>query len=346
MCSGRRQRIFPEVSTPGNSPGERGLLGRLVSAITLPRKISLTLLPSNRTGSRGNQGTAVCRTSRNCSPPGFSLQKGLQRSGPPGVLVTINCEARHGLDRLNQLPPIPDVDYGDMDGLPRMPTQGSCVAGLDFQDFPFAGECLHRRDDSWESAAPYQACREFSFFPSGLGPSPVRNGRCVKEVLRAAPKVCPSLRVIGFVGDLGMVEKGGPREQLPALCPYWLASAPVTMPRWADDGGRASRSPGLGLWRTPAQLKSKSIRQNGRKGRRCAWGILALEPSPRVSARSILSAVSYRNFLQCPAPGNFCRPRSGWNVVNDSGVTDKWHAGVKKTRTDRRRRPKSAATVH
>ena len=44
--------------------------------------------------------------------------------------------------------------------------------------------------------------------------------------------------------------------------------------------------------------------------------------SATVSARALLSAVSYQNFLRWVVPGGFRLPGSGWNARNETGVME------------------------
>ena len=50
--------------------------------------------------------------------------------------------------------------------------------------------------------------------PSGLGPSSGRNGRRKNEFLRASKSARPSLRAVGVVRDLGLIEVSGDLTQL------------------------------------------------------------------------------------------------------------------------------------
>ena len=53
----------------------------------------------------------------------------------------------------------------------------------------------------------------YLFPPSGLRPSRGWNDCCVKEILRIAPLRIPSLQIIDFAGDLGLVESARPHEE-------------------------------------------------------------------------------------------------------------------------------------
>ena len=55
----------------------------------------------------------------------------------------------------------------------------------------------------------------------------------------------------------------------------------------------------------------------------------SLRAGSSLSARQVLNAVSFLNFLQCVVPGGFSRHRSGWNLVNACSLMDKWRAGAR-----------------
>ena len=46
--------------------------------------------------------------------------------------------------------------------------------------------------------------------------------------------------------------------------------------------------------------------------------------------------MSYLNFPQWEVPGGFCRLRTGWNVVNKTGVMELWRKGKKRAEAEAR----------
>ena len=58
--------------------------------------------------------------------------------------------------------------------------------------------------------------------------------------------------------------------------------------------------------------------------------IMGLRSGSLLSARTALAAASFLKFFQWDAPGCSSDLLSSWEIVNDSGVMDKWSAGVRK----------------
>ena len=58
--------------------------------------------------------------------------------------------------------------------------------------------------------------------------------------------------------------------------------------------------------------------------------VLRLQARSSLSARVVLSTVSFPNFSQWIFFGGLCHIHNGWDTVSASGVLDKWLAGAKR----------------
>ena len=68
---------------------------------------------------------------------------------------------------------------------------------------------------------------------------------------------------------------------------------------------------------------------DGKRSMGQKWRIraMALETAAKVSARGAIQTVSFLDFARRLAPGGLCHLRRVWNLVNGSGVMEKWPQG-------------------
>ena len=88
------------------------------------------------------------------------------------------------------------------------------------------------------------------------------------------------------------------------------------------------RIPLLGSFATTSQMRVEMEESKRRKGQEQCGHTMELDPGGALLARTVLTAVSCLNFAKRLVPAiGFPHLRSGWEIFNASGVTEKWRAG-------------------
>ena len=155
----------------------------------------------------------------------------------------------------------------------------------------------------------------YLFFPSRLRPSPGRNDKCVKEVLRIAARARPSLRAIDFVDDLRFAEKGAKRELLFAGLAQPMFPLARLGVRYHAKGGNRRRpcrsTQGIGFSVDANSMEVKGGPSEQKRGTSLREAIMGLETLAHMSARMLLALVSRLGFLHWVVPGGSCHLRGG-----------------------------------
>ena len=146
----------------------------------------------------------------------------------------------------------------------------------------------------------------------------------------------PASRIIDFVDDLRLVDSAGAHDELAGDMVAFKCLLGRFGARYRTREGKhwcstkVIPSPGF-----VADTNSSVVRigdKNLSKGMTLRQEFLGLQPDSTVAARSPLSSGSF-NFNQWIAPGGFCHLRTGWNVVNDSGIMGAWRSGAGRAET-------------
>ena len=226
------------------------------------------------------------------------------------------------------------VEYGAMDGFLSLLSPGAFMGGVDLQDcflhWPVAP--AHRRFLGVRHPTT-GVLGVYLFLPFGLGPSPGINDGCVKEVLSVVRSQFPSLRVIDFVDDVRLVEASGEHDALAASMTGMMSVLDRMGVRYHTKEGKrwwpTRVIPWLGF---EVDMRENVVRMEESKvakGQRLCEEVINTCSGAEMSARELLAAVSFLNFLHWVAPGGFCHLRSGWDTVNRSGIMDLWRAGAR-----------------
>ena len=233
--------------------------------------------------------------------------------------------------RLNSLLSNPPVAYGSMDSFLAVVSPGGYMAGLDLQDC-FMHWLVSPRCRRWLGVR-HPVTRQlgcYLFLPFGLGPSPGWNDACVKEVLRVCLRSQPKLYIVDFVDDLRLTEQSGEQEPLQQGLDDVRTTGGKMGIRFHTKEKKliqpTRRIPWLGFIICTDSMEVQLDPQKKVRALKLIHDVLEA-PGGQLRAKDLLRTVSFLNFLEVLVPGGFAHLRSGWNIVNESGVMEEWRVG-------------------
>ena len=236
---------------------------------------------------------------------------------------------------LNSVLGNPPVQYGATGALVRLLSPGECMGGVDLQDYFLRWLMAPTRRRYLGGTHPVSGVLGvYLFLPSGLGPAPEWNDKCVKAGWVAARLQFPQLRMVDFVSDIRLVGASGEHGALAAgmmgftslLDQIGVRYRAKQIKRWWP----TRAIPWLGFVVDTMNGAGKMGERAAEEGLRLREALSGARLGSAVPAPGFLAPVSFLNFLHCVAPGGFCRLRSGRGGVNEPGAMDKGESGAKR----------------